>query len=117
MTRILAILFGISFIFAGVAGFLPALTTNGALLGIFEVNTMHNLVHIASGVLAIMASTTLKSTKLFFLYFGFAYLLAGIIGLVRGGDLFMMHVNLADNILHISIGVLCLLIWRAAKNR
>lgn len=117
MFKLLAILFGIAFIFAGVAGFMPAFTTNGALLGIFEVDAMHNIVHIASGVVAIMASTNLKWTKLYFLIFGLVYLLVGIVGFVRGGDLFMMHVNLADNILHVGIGVLSLVIWRAAKNR
>jgi hypothetical protein len=117
MFKLLAILFGIGFIFAGVAGFVPALTPDGALLGIFQVDTMHNIVHIASGVLAIMASTSMKWTKLYFLIFGLAYLLVGIIGFARGGDLFMMHVNFADNVLHVGIGVLSLLIWRAAKNR
>ena len=66
MIRILAVLFGIAFIFGGVAGFMPAFMTNGALFGIFEVDSMHNIVHIASGVIAIMCATSYKYSKLYF---------------------------------------------------
>ena len=73
MIRFIAVLFGIAFIFGGVAGYMPAFTINGALLGIFEVNNVHNIVHIVSGVLAIMAATSFKYTKLYFLIFGIVY--------------------------------------------
>jgi hypothetical protein len=108
MIRFIAVLFGIAFIFAGVAGFMPAFTTNGALLGVFEVDSMHNLVHIVSGVIAIMAATSLKATRLYFIIFGIIYTIVAILGFWRNGDLIMMHVNMADNILHIVIGVVSL---------
>lgn len=105
MFRFIAILFGIALIFAGVAGFMPALTTNGALFGIFEVDMLHNIVHIATGVLAIMAATSLRTTKLFFLIFGIIYTVIAILGFVRDGDLFLMHANMADNFLNLGIGL------------
>lgn len=105
MIRLVTILFGVALIFAGVAGFVPALTINGALFGIFEVDAMHNIVHIVTGVLAIMAATNLRLTKLFFTIFGIVYTLIAIIGFARDGDLFIMHVNLADNFLHLGIGL------------
>ncbi len=108
MIRLIAILFGIGFIFVGVAGFFPALTQNGLLFGIFEVNQMHNLVYIVSGVIAIIASTNYRVTKMYFLLFGLIYTIVAILGFWRNGDLFMMHVNLADNILHLGIGVVSL---------
>lgn len=117
MIRFIAILFGIAFIFAGVAGFMPAFTNNGALFGIFEVDTMNNLAYIISGVIAIMAATTYKSTRLYFIIFGVIYTLAAILGFVRGGDLFIMHANMADNFLHLSIGVVALFLGYYASKR
>jgi len=108
MLRIMAILFGIFFIFAGVAGFLPTFTTDDLLFGYFQVDSMHNIVHIASGVLAIMASTSFKYTRWYFQIFGIIYAIVAIVGFWRGGDLFFMTVNFADNILHTVIGVVAL---------
>lgn len=110
MSRLLAVLFGIAFIFAGVAGFMPAFTNNGALLGIFEINSMHNIAHIVSGVIAIMAATSYKYSKLFFKIFGLLYTLLAIVGFVRSGDLYLMHVNFADNLLHLVVGIVAILL-------
>jgi heme/copper-type cytochrome/quinol oxidase subunit 3 len=50
-----AILFGIVFLLIGILGFVPAATpANGMLLGIFHVNTAHNFVHLASGVVFLL---------------------------------------------------------------
>lgn len=110
MLRTFAILFGIAFIFAGVAGFLPSFMPNGLLLGYFQVDTMHNVFHIASGVIAIMCATSLKMSRLFFQIFGVIYALIAILGFIWNGDFsfMMMHMNMADNILHIVIAVVAL---------
>jgi len=117
MIRFIAILFGIAFIFAGVAGFMPAFTTNGALLGIFEVDSMHNMGYIVSGVIAIMAATSYRLTKLYFLIFGVIYTIVAILGFWRNGDLFIMHVNMADNFLHLGIGIVSLLLGYYASKK
>lgn len=110
MLRIFAILFGIGFIFAGVAGFIPAFTPNGFLFGLFEVNAMHNFVHLASGVIAIMCATTHYASRLYFQIFGVIYGIVTILGFVMKGDLsfIMMHMNMADNFLHLGISVVAL---------
>lgn len=108
MLRFFGILFGVVFIFVGVAGFLPSFNPNGLLLGYFEVNSMHNFVHIVSGVIAIMAATSYRYTKLFFQVFGILYGVVAILGFARGGDLFMMHMNTADNFLHLVIAAVAL---------
>lgn len=47
MVKTAAILFGVVFLFIGILGFVPAATpANGMLLGIFHVNTAHNIVHL-----------------------------------------------------------------------
>ncbi|RDI46543.1 DUF4383 domain-containing protein [Aquicella lusitana] len=110
MLRIIAVIFGIAFIFAGVAGFLPSLAPDGFLLGYFQVNAMHNLVHIISGVIAIMAATSHKYSRLYFQVFGIIYAIVTIIGFARNGDLsfIMMQFNTADNILHLVIALVAL---------
>lgn len=108
MLRFFAVLLGIGFIFAGVAGNMPMFMQDGLLFGFFEVNSMHNLFHIVTGVIAIMAATRYMLTKLFFKLLGIVYTAIAIYGFYTGGDLIIMHVNLYDNILHIAVGVLSL---------
>jgi hypothetical protein len=100
-----AILLGIAFIFGGVAGFLPTFMKDGLLFGYFEVNSMHNIFHMVTGVFAIMASTGTRATKLFFQLFGLLYTILAIWGFWTNGDLVIMHANLADNILYLVVGV------------
>lgn len=117
MLRIMAVLFGIAFIFVGVAGFLPTFMHNGLLLGYFEVNNMHNLVHLISGIVAIIAATNYRYSKIYFQLFGLVYAAVAIVGFYRQGDLsfMMMHVNMADNILHIVIAVVALYLGFSAR--
>jgi hypothetical protein len=115
MLRIITILLGIGFVFAGVAGFLPMFMMDGLLFGFFEVDSMHNIVHLVSGVIAIMAATSYHYTVLFLKVFGVIYTIVAIWGFWTGGDLYMMHVNMADNILHIVIGVVALFLGFSAR--
>lgn len=110
LLRIIAILFGIAFIFVGVVGFMPSFKPNGLLFYYFEVNAMHNIVHLVSGVIAIMAATSFYYARLYFQIFGIIYGLVAILGFWRDGNLFIMHVNLADNILHVVIAIVALLL-------
>jgi Domain of unknown function (DUF4383) len=54
MAKPLALLFGIVFLLVGILGFVPAVTSNEMLLGIFHVNTAHNIVHLASGIVFLL---------------------------------------------------------------
>lgn len=108
MLRMIAILFGIGFIFAGVAGFLPNFTPNGFLFGVFAIGLMHNIVYLVSGVIAIMAATSYKYAKLYFRVFGIIYAIVAILGFIRGGDLYIMQMNMADNFLHLIISIIAL---------
>ena len=115
MLRILAILFGIGFIFAGIAGFLPSFTTDERLFGLFEVNVMHNVLHLISGVIAIMAATRYQYAKWYFEVLGLFYAIIAILGFARDGNLFIMHTNIVDNIFNILIAVIALYLGFSAK--
>lgn len=119
MLRICAILAGVAFIFAGVAGFLPHFVQEGALFGFFTASFMHNLIHIVTGVVAIMSATSLRTARLFFQIFGVLYAIVAIAGFVLSGDLsfIMMQTNLADNILHAFMAVIALYLGFVSKKR
>lgn len=108
MLRLLALLFGVVLIFIGVAGFLPQFMTDSLLFGYFQVDSLHNLFHLATGVLAILSAGSVGMSSLFFKLFGLIYVVLGAAGFYYQGDLTMMQMNQADNILHIVIGVVAL---------
>src|SRR6266540_3572984 len=86
--RLIAVFAGIIFICTGVAGFLPSFMQGNFLFGLFEVDTMHNMVHIVSGVIAIMAATSYRYTRLYFQVFGVIYGLVAVLGFILKGDFF-----------------------------
>jgi hypothetical protein len=54
MVRTAAKLFGAVLVLVGILGFVPGITTDdGHLLGIFHVNAIHNIIHLASGAVAL----------------------------------------------------------------
>ena len=76
-TRTFALLFGIVFLAVGVAGFIPGLVTplhpehppvgmnGGQLLGLFPVNTLHNVVHLMFGLWGLAASRSLGGSVMY----------------------------------------------------
>ena len=104
----LALIFGVLFIATGLAGFVPALCPNGLLFGLFATNAMHNIVHIASGILALaMAFGTDGTARNYFRIIGVVYALVTIMGFAAGNDgqLMGMAMNMADNFLHLFLAV------------
>lgn len=105
----LAKLFGIVFVLIGVLGFVPGITSDGQLLGIFEVNTLHNIIHLATGLIAFWAMASVANARLFFKIFGLVYALVTILGFTMGGDVLgLIHANMADNLLHLVIAAVAL---------
>jgi len=54
MVKTAAILFGLVFLVVGILGFVPSITKDEMLLGIFHVNFAHNIVHLASGAVFLL---------------------------------------------------------------
>lgn len=102
MVKKAAFIFGVVFIAVGLLGFIPALTPDGHLLGIFEVDTVHNLIHLLSGIAALVLSKTYRGAKTYFKVFGVVYGLVTLLGLLSGDSPllgFIAH-NTADIVLH-----------------
>ncbi len=108
-----ALVFGAVFVLIGLAGFLvsgghPAVgTTGGALLGLFQVNVLHNLVHLAIGTVMIAAALRGdRAARSVNRVFGVLYLVLFAAGLfLVGTPLNLVALNGGDNILHLVLGV------------
>jgi hypothetical protein len=114
----LAIVFGIVFILVGLLGFVPAATPDGRLLGVFAVNTMHNIVHVASGIVALIAGfASARAARIYFQVFGIVYALVAVLGFMQGEGLLLGMVanNAADNWLHVAIAVVALYLGFAMR--
>src|SRR3546814_4222442 len=76
--RYFALAYGIVFLLAGIAGFVPGLVTGpapvteapaaeaetaGHLLGLFPVNPLHNIVHIVFGIWGLAAYRSLSGAR------------------------------------------------------
>jgi hypothetical protein len=101
-----AIVFGALMLGAGIAGYIPALTPDGRLLGLFAVDGVHNLVHIATGAAAIACGmASWLAARRFFQVFAVVYGLVALLGFFVGeGQLLgIMAHNMADAWLHVII--------------
>jgi hypothetical protein len=108
MVKTAAKVFGVIFLLIGVLGFVPGVTDDGHLLGIFHIDTLHNIIHLASGLVALMAaSASAAAARTYFLVFGVIYGLVTVLGFMAGNDdiLGLMANNMADNFLHLGITV------------
>jgi len=63
MLKNIAIAFGIVFVIVGLLGFVSAVASNGLLLGYFEVNPAHNVVHLATGVVALYLGFGMRTAE------------------------------------------------------
>lgn len=106
MTKKLLYAFGSIFLVVGVLGFVK-----NPVLGVFDTNTAHNVLHLVSGILAfIFGSRSEIAGKTFALMLGVVYLLVTVLGFIQGdGNLFgLIVINTADNFLHLLLSIVFL---------
>ncbi|WP_426593042.1 DUF4383 domain-containing protein [Cellulomonas sp. McL0617] len=112
--RLIGAIFGIVYLLVGVAGFF--VTTNvafaataGKPLVVFDVNPLHNIVHLLVGAALLIGSFTVRSAKAVNATVGGVYLLVGIVGLfLVGSSANILALNGADNVLHFASAILLL---------
>src|SRR4051812_33163259 len=95
---LLAGLFG----FIADAGFDTGSDVQGSSFLGFEVNGIHNLVHVASGLLLLYGARTRGMARAVAIAFGATYGLVAVIGLIDGNDVLgLIPINSPDNVLHV----------------
>jgi hypothetical protein len=111
MLKTIAIIFGVIMLGIGVLGFFPQFTPRDMLLGIFHVNNIHNLIHIATGVVAILCGLySFPASRVYFQAFGIIYGVVAILGFFYGDRpiLGLIANNMADTWLHVAIAAIAL---------
>ncbi|HKY51586.1 MAG TPA: DUF4383 domain-containing protein [Candidatus Limnocylindria bacterium] len=62
MTQKITLALGVFYVAIGILGFVPGITSNGLLLGIFAVNAIHNIAHLAVGAALVWGGMSPGST-------------------------------------------------------
>ena len=112
--RVFGLVVGVTLIAAGIIGFFYSAsfsTGDGAdrdaVLGILDVNGWHNVVHLATGALALALAASSRRARTYAIGFGVVYLLVTLLGFIVGDGneiLGLIPVNTEDNFLHLLIG-------------
>jgi len=113
--RLYALVFGAVLVLAGIIGFFYESkftddeSVRDAVFGILDVNGWHNVVHIASGALGLLAfAGGAYAARTYAFGLGAVYIVVAIWGFIVGdGDsiLSIVPVNTEDNVLHLLIGI------------
>jgi arginine exporter protein ArgO len=112
-------LVGAVFLLVGILGFIPGITTHydmmsfaghdsmAKLLGVFNVSVLHNLVHLAFGVVGLIAARRPGAARTYLIAGGVIYLVLFVYGLVvdKTSSANFVPVNTADNWLHLILAV------------
>lgn len=96
---------GVVLTVVGIWGYLQS-----PVFGIFEVNTPHNLVHLVTGIVGILAALGAgRSSTTYLRVVGVAYALLFVLGLFgKGTVLGTLTTNGADNVLHLVVALVAL---------
>jgi hypothetical protein len=96
--RRFALIYGIVFLLAGIAGFVPGLlqpletghpeltldSGAGRLLGLFPVNVLHNLVHVLFGIWGLVAQRSVPASIAYARAVAVIYAILLVMGLIPG---------------------------------
>ena len=103
--------FGAVYLLIGILGFVPPLLSgdvagvlgpfNGLLLGIFPVNWIHNVAHLAIGAAGLATYRSVSGARSYALALGVAYGVLVLLGLVAPAVGGLLPVGGADIVLHL----------------
>jgi hypothetical protein len=79
--RQFAQIFGAIYVIVGVLGFIPPLVPNGALLGLFPLNPVHDAVHVILGIWGLASAGSMARAVTFCRSFAVILIVLGIYGL------------------------------------
>ena len=110
--QLYALIFGATLVVAGIIGFFYSASFGSpgevdGVLGILDVNGWHNIVHIATGVLGLLA-LGYSAARTYALGLGVVYVAVAVWGFAvgDGGEILgFIPVNTEDNVLHALIGL------------
>lgn len=110
---------GAVFLLVGILGFIPGITSDydllefagpeseAMLLGIFQVSTLHNIVHLLFGVAGLAMARSWSGARTFLVGGGAIYLVLFVYGIFvdKEDSANFVPVNDADDWLHLALGL------------
>jgi hypothetical protein len=111
LVKPLAVILGLALVAAGAYGFYK----NPVF--VFSVNQLHNIVHLASGAVALIAvAAGYGAARLYLIVFGLVYAVVAVAGFAKIQQaVTLLNLNQPDNYLHAAIAVACLLVGLGSK--
>lgn len=105
MERTLLYVLGALLTVMGVVGYF-----NNPVLGIFAVDSLHNIIHIVTGLVLLgVAKVGGDSMQMGAKIFGVVYALIAVVGFVQGDTVLnLIEANMAGHVLHAAIAVVLL---------
>jgi preprotein translocase subunit Sss1 len=113
MITTFAKILGVVLIVIGALGFVPGLARDGLLFGIFRIDPFHNLIHLVTGIMVAAAgfADNWDASRRVLLIVAAFYGIITIVGFLSStGMVFGMPMNMADDVLHLAITVVALLV-------
>ena len=117
--QLLATLVAVAFVPVGILGFIPGITSHlyggldfagqnseAKLLHVFQVSWLHNIVHLAFGLVGLVLARTWETARVYLIGGGVVYLVLWLYGLIvsMGSGANFVPFNSADNWLHFALG-------------
>ena len=118
--QLYALVVGTVLVVAGIIGFFYSSSFGSpgdvdAVFGILDVNAWHNIVHLVTGALGLLA-LGYAAARTYALGLGVVYIAVAIWGFIIGSHesiLGFIPINTEDNVLHLALGVLGLAVGAA----
>ena len=114
VVQTVALIFGVIYFLVGVLGFIgPLIGTSSfititqdkhALLGLADINLLHNLVHLAIGLAGLAAASSVANSRTFCQVVGVILLIVGLLGVFVGNLFGILPLTGFDIPLHLVTG-------------
>ena len=121
MHRLIVLVFGVVYVLIGILGFIPGVTTEGgefanqpsatgAILGIFPINLLHNVVHLVLGLALLYGATSTANAINMARGVGVVLLLVGVLGFFVPDTFNLMPIGGPDIFLHLGTALVLLIV-------
>jgi hypothetical protein len=101
LNRTVAAILGVVYLAAGIAGFI----LDSPLFDLFEVNTLHNIVHIAIGAVLLYAMMNAATAVMANRWIGLVLIALGVLGFFVANPFDLIPIGGMDIWLHLASGV------------
>lgn len=107
LNRTVAAIFGVVYLIVGAYGFIGAGDDN-MLIGLFEVNALHNIVHVVIGLVLLWGAMSTPMAVMFNRLVGLVLVALGILGFFVDNPFDLIPIGGNDIWLHLASGIILL---------